>query len=64
MMNAVLTLNRFNEQGTIPARSERFYQESGQWFFSVRSSTDLGPFKTFEEAREALTVFIKESLSS
>ena len=61
-MNAVLSINRFNEQGQISLRSERFYQESGQWFFSIRSDLDLGPFPTFDEARLALTVYIKESL--
>ncbi len=63
-MNAVLTINRYNEQGSIPLRSERFYQESGQWFFSVRSGLDLGPFHSFEDARTALTRYIKESLIS
>jgi len=61
-MNAVLSINRFNEQGQIPLRSERFYQESSQWFLSIRSDLDLGPFLTFDEARLALTVYIKKSL--
>lgn len=62
-MNAVLAINRYNEQGQIPLRSERFYQESSQWFFCVRANVDLGPFSTFEDARSALTAYIKESLS-
>ena len=61
-MNAVFKIHRFNEQGQIPLRSERFYQESSQWFFSIRSNLDLGPYPTFEEARLALIVYIKESL--
>jgi len=61
-MNAVFKIHRFNEQGQIPLRSERFYQESSQWFFSIRSNLDLGPYQTFEEARLALTVYINESL--
>jgi len=63
-MNAVYSINRFNEQGRIPVRSERFYQNNNEWYFSVRAGLDQGPYKTFEEARQALTLYIKESLST
>ena len=63
-MNAVFKINRFSEHGAIPLRSDRFYQESNRWYISVRSELDLGPFKTFDDAREALTLYIKESLCS
>lgn len=63
-MNAVFKINRFSEQGAIPLRSDRFYQESGQWYFSIRSERDHGPFQSFDDARIALTQYIKETLSS
>ena len=62
-MNAVFNINRFNENFPIPMRSERFYQSSGEWFFIVRQKDDQGPFKSFEDARLALTSFINQSLS-
>lgn len=63
-MNAAFIINRFNEQGSIPLRSDRFYQNNNEWFFSVRQTGDQGPFKTFEDARSALTAYINKSLSS
>ena len=61
-MNAVVQINRFNEQGRIPIRSERFYQDAEKWFISVRAGLDLGPFETFSDARQALTSHINKSL--
>jgi len=63
-MNAIFTINRFNEQGAIPCRSDRFYQNNNEWFFSVRQTTDQGPFQSFADARSALTAYINMSLSS
>ena len=63
-MNAVVQINRYNEQGRIPSRSERFYQDSENWFISVRAGLDLGPFKTFLDARQALTAYINKTLLS
>lgn len=66
-MSAVLQIKRFSEQGVIPARSERFYknerQNNTEWFFSVRSGLDQGPYSTFDVAREALTQYIESSLN-
>ena len=62
-MTAVLPIKRFAEQGHIPARSERFYQDKNEWFFSVRSDFDQGPFSSFEAARDALTRYIESSLN-
>ena len=62
-MNTVFNINRFNENGPIPMRSERFYQSNDQWFFIVRQKDDQGPFKTFEDTRLALTSYINLTLS-
>ncbi len=62
-MSAVLQIPRFGEQGLIPSRSERFYQNNKQWFFSVRTGLDQGPYSTFDSAREALTHYIESSLN-
>ena len=62
-MNAVLSINRFSENGPIPERSERFYLNNNEWYFSVRVGLDQGPYETFAEARQALALYIKESLT-
>lgn len=59
----MLQISRFGEQGLIPSRSERFYQNNKEWFFSVRTGLDQGPYPTFYAAREALTQYIDLSLS-
>ena len=61
-MNAVLSINRFSENSPIPERSERFYSNNNEWYFSVRVGFDQGPFQTHAEARTALAIYIKESL--
>lgn len=62
-MNALFNINRFNEDCPIPLRSERFYQSDGSWFYTVRQTDDQGPFKTFDDARIALTSYINEALA-
>lgn len=54
--------NRSGEQGRFPFRSERFYQENGQWYFQTREGTLIGPFKDMAEARKALAVFVAERI--
>ena len=61
-MNAVISINRFSENGPVPVRSERFYINNNEWYFSVRIGFDQGPYESFEEARHALALYIKESL--
>jgi hypothetical protein len=63
-MNAVFKINRYSESGVLPLRSDRFYQEANKWYFSIRAELDHGPFETFDDARYALTEYIKETLSS
>ena len=66
-MSVVLKIRRFSEQGAIPVRSERFYknerQNNTEWFFSVRSGLDQGPYPAFDAAREALTRYIESLLN-
>ena len=55
-------VSRHGEQGTVRQRSDRLYQERGDWFFAIRHGVDQGPFTSEMEARMALREFIEEQL--
>ncbi|MDY6979626.1 MAG: DUF6316 family protein [Pseudomonadota bacterium] len=52
-----------DEKEQAPARSERFYEVDGKWFFAVRKGPDRGPFVSKEAARAALRTYIVEQLA-
>jgi hypothetical protein len=43
----------------IPARSDRFFAAHGEWFFSTREGTPIGPFDDKENAVKGLEDFIE-----
>ena len=45
-----------------PYRTSRFYTVANEWFFSVRETTDQGPFMSKERAEEGLEVYISDFL--
>ena len=51
--------NRTGELGTTPIRSDRFFSAQGEWFFSTREGTSIGPFDNKTEARQGLNDFIE-----
>lgn len=59
----MLPLNRVYERGDTPSRSDRFYQIGDEWYFAVRKGPDQGPYRSKDEARAALRVFIVEKLA-
>lgn len=53
-----MSSRRFGEHGHPPYRSKRLYRANGQWYFDTREGTQFGPFRTQEEAKNALAVFV------
>lgn len=53
------TQPRDGEEGPVPIRSGRFYNENGLWYVTTREGKPIGPFNTKEEAEQALTAFIE-----
>ena len=44
---------RLGEKEVQPYRSGRFYSVSNSWFFSVRETTDQGPYLTKLDAEKS-----------
>ena len=57
-----MNVNRHSEQGQVLQRSERLFQDGGDWFFAIRRGVDQGPYANEMEARLALREFIEEQL--
>ena len=51
--------NRTGEMGNVPVRSDRFFSAQGEWFFSTREGTPIGPFDDKNDARQGLGDFIE-----
>ncbi len=51
--------NRNGELGSVPVRSDRFFAAQGEWFFSTREGTPMGPFDNKREAHQGLDDFIE-----
>ncbi|MEH6557939.1 MAG: DUF6316 family protein [Oceanicoccus sp.] len=52
-------MNRYGEMGNVPVRSDRFFAAQGEWFFSTREGTSIGPFHDKTEASQGLDDFIE-----
>ncbi len=51
--------NRDGELGNVPLRSDRFFAAQGEWFFSTREGTSIGPFDDKPEAAQGLEDFVE-----
>lgn len=51
--------NRDGEEGLTPVRSDRFFAAQGEWFFSTREGSPIGPFDDKSDARKGLEDFIE-----
>lgn len=51
--------HRDGEAGKVPVRADRFFAAQGEWFFSTREGTPMGPFKDKGEAVCGLKDFIE-----
>lgn len=45
-----MTSNRTGEQGSVPARTDRFFASNDYWYYTTREGVDIGPFDTLEDA--------------
>jgi len=52
------SLNRTGEQGSIPARSERFLQKDNYWYYTTREGVQIGPFDLPKDAELGVGEFI------
>ena len=50
---------RCNEHGSIPFRTDRFFNVGNKWYFSTREGFDSGPYANKERAMKSLERFIK-----
>ena len=60
--NRSMKSKRFGEEGPVPYRTDRIYSVGNEWFFSVRKGADQGPFKSEEEAKQAMIEFVSDAL--
>ncbi len=51
---------RAGDHSTPPPRSVRFFNSGSDWYFSTREGTQMGPFYSKSEAKEALHEYIEE----
>lgn len=54
-----MTLNRAGEAGRFPARQDRFFSVSGDWYFKTREGAPIGPFDDRDDARRGLNDFLE-----
>lgn len=51
-------VNRAGENGLIPARGGRFFEQSPSWYFHTREGASIGPFENRTEAEQGLQDFL------
>lgn len=51
-------VNRAGENGPVPVRHGRFFEQSTHWFFHTREGASIGPFENRFEAEQGLKDFI------
>lgn len=51
--------HREGEVGSVPVRADRFFAAQGEWFFSTREGSPMGPFADKDEAISGLKDFIE-----
>ena len=51
--------NRLGEAGKVPVRADRFFAAQGEWYFTTREGTPMGPFEDKQEAKNGLQDFIE-----
>lgn len=53
-----VAMNRKDENGTVPIRSDRLFTQHGYWYFRTREGMDIGPFDSISEAVEGVGGFM------
>jgi len=52
-------INRYGEQGEIPARNRRIYCLNNEWYFLTREYGIFGPYSSFQGARQELKLYMR-----
>lgn len=52
-------LNRDGEKGSTPARTGRYIQKDGYWYYTTREGVDIGPFDSRDDAEIGVGEFIE-----
>lgn len=50
--------NRAGEDGPVPVRHGRFFEQSPHWYFHTREGASIGPFENRFEAEQGLKDFL------
>lgn len=51
--------NRYGESGSPPTRTKRIYCENNEWYFHTREYGTYGPYSSFLQAREELSLYLR-----
>lgn len=51
--------NRNGENGTVPSRQERYFQQEAYWYYTTREGVDIGPFDSREDAMHGADEFVE-----
>jgi hypothetical protein len=54
-----MKINRNGEVGTIPVRSDRFFNVDHDWYFSTREGCPVGPYVNKSQAKSGLDDFLE-----
>lgn len=53
-----MTKNRIGENGAVPARTQRYFQQDSYWYYTTREGINIGPFDTLDDAERGVRDFI------
>ena len=53
-----VAMNRKQESGVVPIRSDRLFTQHNYWYFRTREGMDIGPFDSISEAVDGINGFI------
>lgn len=59
----MLVRNRYQESGSVPFRTGRFYTVEGAWWFAIRRGPDQGPYITKPAAKQGLIEFLNDQFA-
>ena len=51
-------MNRTGENGAVPKRSPRFFEEQTYWYYNTREGVNIGPFDCLGDAEQGAGDFI------
>lgn len=54
----ISTRNRTGEDGNVPSRNDRVFEQDNYWYFITREGASVGPFDSKEEAIAGIGEYI------